>query len=297
MAKPAPPAKQAPPPVEPPDQVSLEKLVQQLIDARANYAEGLHRLYDYYKARGQSVHQGWVRREQRDYNRISKYKYFRNIKAHLRAVDPKESSETDIVESLVADRQIYRQSLETLVVLFHQAKDVGRWIKAKRELKGLISANQYLYLRDADTPGHELKPSDRIKAADELLLLGRELKKEAGPSGVIRYKNQLALETFRRLISDYPSSDKIDDAAFELGEIYYRNLRDYRRAIRWYECVLAWDPNTQLPANYRIAKIYDKKLGNLLTALNYYLRAQQTAAHDSAERRDIESRIRKLSGK
>ena len=43
---------------------------------------------------------------------------------------------------------------------------------------------------------------------------------------------------------EHPDSDKIDDAAYQIGELCRDNLKDYQRAIRWYECVLAWDSET-----------------------------------------------------
>lgn len=293
--KPAPPVEA--PPAKRIDRVSLERLVQQLLNARADYGEGLHRLRDYYKETGQTSRQAWADRELLEYRQIRKYKYFNNLDARLRVVDPEQVTESDIVEDLVTDRQVYRRTLEQLVVLFNQAKEVSRWSRARRELKALISVNKYFYLRIADTPGHDLKPTDRIKAAQDLFAQGTKLKREAGTTGLYRYKIQLAMETFSQLINDYPTSDRIDDAAFAIGELCYDNLKDYERAVRWYECVLAWDRGTQLPANYRIAKIYDKHLDNKLTALNYYRQAQRTAAHDSPERKDIDRRIRALSGR
>ena len=293
--KPTPPVEK--PPVERIDRVSLERLVQQLLDARANYGEGLHRLRNYYKDTGQKNRQAWADRELSEYRRIIKYKYFNNLRPRLRIVDPEKVSESDMVEDLVTDRQVYRRTLDKLLGLFHQARDVRRWSRTKRELKGLISVNKYLYLRKAATPGHNLKPQNRIKAAEDLFAEGTRLKTRAGTTGLYRYRIQTAMETFRKLINDYPTSDRIDDAAFAIGELCYDNLKDYERAVRWYECVLAWDPGTQLPANYRIAKIYDKRLNNKLTALHYYQQAQQTAAHDTPERKDIDRRIRVLSGR
>ena len=55
--KPTPPVER--PPLERIDRVSLERLVQQLLDARANYGEGLHRLRNYYKDTSQKNRQAW----------------------------------------------------------------------------------------------------------------------------------------------------------------------------------------------------------------------------------------------
>ena len=105
------------------------------------------------------------------------------------------------------------------------------------------------------------------------------------------------MEGFRRLIREYPSSDRIDDAAYQIGELCRDNLKDYQRAIRWYECVVAWDADTQLRANLRIAQIYDKHQVNRLTALDYYGRALQIEARGSSERKSIQRRINRLRGR
>ncbi len=276
----------------------LTKLVQQLMDARSNYGENLHQLIEYYKKMGNGQGEKWAKRELKDFNKIQQRKYLQGMKGRLAAVDQVALGQSDIVEALVGYRQAYRKSLETLVGVLEGAKDVRRWTLAKRELKELISVNKYLYLRDADTPGVELRPAKKIAAAEKLYNEAMKMKKRSTRYGIVhRYDTQLALEAFRQLIREYPTSDRIEDAAYQIGEVCRNNLKDYRRAIRWYECVVAWDAATQLRANLRIAQIYDKRLENRLTALDYYDRALKIEARDSSERRRIEQRIRRLSGK
>ena len=124
-----------------------------------------------------------------------------------------------------------------------------------------------------------------------------KLKKETKPLWVNRYKTQSALEGFRELIRDYPSSDKIDQAAYQVAEICRENLQDYQRAVRWYESVLAWNPQTKLPVNYHLARIYDRRLVNRLAALNYYRLALNEFPRGSSRRRDIQRRIDQLRGR
>lgn len=276
---------------------SLDKLVQQLIDARSNYGENLHRLIEYYKKMGNSQGEDWAKRELKEFRKIHQREYLAGLKAKLAAVNTEALGESDIVESLVGYRQAYRKSLESLVGVLEGAKDVKQWTLAKRELKDLISVNKYMYLRDADTPGVELRAKEEIAAAEKLYTQALELKKKSKGISVNKYKTQLAMEGFRRLIREYPSSERIDDAAYQIGELCRDNLKNYQRAIRWYECVVAWDPDTQVQANLRIAQIYDRHLVNRLTALDYYGRALKIEARGSSERRSIERRIRRLSGK
>ncbi|NIA08063.1 MAG: hypothetical protein GWP14_10610 [Actinobacteria bacterium] len=276
---------------------ALTDLVQRVIDARLNYGENLHRLVEYYRKTGDTQRAAWVRRELKDFRDIHEYDYLRDLKARLIVMDLAACGESDIVEALLEYRRDYRLSLESLVEVLSAAKEVSLWRHAKRELKDLISANKYLYLRDADTPTPGLQPIDQISNADQQYAQLLALKKDSRRFGVNRYKTQLALEGFRRLIGDYPTSDKIDDAAFQIAELCTDNLKDYQRAIRWYECVLAWDPQTQLPVNYRIALIYDKYLVNRLVALNYYQRSLNEFPRGSSQRKRIQERINRLRGK
>ena len=276
---------------------SLDKLVQQLIDTRSNYGENLHRLIEYYKKMGNSQGEDWAKRELKEFRKIHQREYLADLKAKLAAVNTEALGQSDIVESLVGYRRAYRKSLESLVGVLEGAKDVKQWTLAKRELKDLISVNKYMYLRDADTPGVELRAKDEIAAAEKLYTQALELKKKSKRVLVDKYKTQLAMEGFRRLIREYPSSERIDDAAYQIGELCRDNLKNYQRAIRWYECVVAWDPDTQVQANLRIAQIYDRHLVNRLTALDYYGRALKIEAWGSSQRRSIERRIRRLSGK
>ena len=284
---------------EPSTPPRLNELVQQVIDARLNYGENLHRLIEYYRKVGNSQRAAWARSELKDYRDIHQSDYLSdlNLKPRLIPVDLAGCGEADIVESLLEHRDNYRQSLESLVEVLSAAKEVSRWRDARRELKDLISVNKYLYLRDADTPAADLRATDKISHADQQYAQLLELKKDSKVVLVNNYKTQLALEGFRRFICDYPSSDKIDDAAFQIAELCADNLKDYQRALRWYECVLAWDPQTQLPVNYRMALIYDKYALNRLAALNYYQRSLQEFPRGSSQREDIAKRIDQLRGK
>ena len=275
-------------------QNDLTSLVQQLIDARINYSENLHRLVEFYEKTGNTQRRDCAKRELKEFRDIRQRDYLPNLKPRILPMDLANFGESDIVEALVQCRQTYRQKLASLAEILGSAKDDSRYSHAKRELEGLISVNKYLYLRDADTPKLDLEPRWQIDQADKLYAQLLKLKKESKPLWVNRYKTQSALEGFRDLIRDYHSSDKIDEAAYQIAEICRNNLEDYQRAVRWYECVLAWDPQTKLPVNYNIAKIYDQRLLNRLTALNYYRLALDEFARGSSQRRDIQRRIDQL---
>ncbi len=279
------------------DKGGLNKLVQQMVDSRSNYGENLHRLVAYYKKTANSRGQDWAKRELSEFRKIRQREYLPEVKAKLAAVNQGALKESDIVEALVGYRQAYRKSLESLMEVLKGAKDVKQWTRSKRELKELISVNKYFYLRDADTPGAKLRPTETISAAEKLYKQAMDLKKRSRGLVVRRYETQLAMEVFRELIRKYPSSTRIDDAAYQIGELCQNNLKDYERAIRWSECVVAWHPDTPLQAHLRIAQIYDKRLVNRLTALDYYRQALAIEPRGSSSRKDIEQRIKRLRGR
>ena len=76
-----------------------------------------------------------------------------------------------------------------------------------------------------------------------------------------RGKLRIAVEKFTTLIREYPTSDKISEAAFRLGEIYEGwYYEDFAKAAAAYERAYQWNARTILPAKFRAAKLYDEKL-------------------------------------
>ena len=86
-------------------------------------------------------------------------------------------------------------------------------------------------------------------------------------------KLYLAIDRFNELITLHPDSDKIDDAAFQVGEIYRRYLKDYPTALLYYQRTAQWAPQTSLPARYTMALIYDEYYHDRVKAIQFYQQA------------------------
>jgi hypothetical protein len=103
---------------------------------------------------------------------------------------------------------------------------------------------------------------------------GQELMRKGGHGLPALYSQDLMLEalsTFVDLIRKYPSSDKIDDAAFWCGEIHKEYLKDQEPiAVKWYERAFTWDPNTPHPARFQAAVTYDFRMHDRARALELY---------------------------
>src|SRR5690606_33263101 len=90
-----------------------------------------------------------------------------------------------------------------------------------------------------------------------------------------------ALARFKELIERYPTSDKIDDAAYYIGEIHkeYEKERDNTLALEWYKRAIQWDPNTPHPCRFRIATTYDYRLHERENALYWYQKVLEEESH------------------
>lgn len=54
-----------------------------------------------------------------------------------------------------------------------------------------------------------------------------------------------AIEEFRKLVEQYPTADKADDAQYRIGKIYHRYLKDYSKARAEYQDLLDKYPDTE----------------------------------------------------
>jgi len=108
-------------------------------------------------------------------------------------------------------------------------------------------------------------------------------------------KLQKALDAYRRLMDEHPNSDKIDDAAFYAGEIYASDThKEYKLALNCYQRCLNWNPNTDLPAKFRMAVLYDRRLRDRERAMALYKEVVQSSPN-RANIRFAQERIRVLT--
>jgi len=205
--------------------------------------------------------------------------------------------EVGLVEAVAAARKQYERTLEALKSYYtdrgHNAKI--EWVGS--ELRGFATTPKPRYLLAAEIAGPELRPTRTIEAADQLYEEGLHFKDyPAFPPGKKDYL-KVALEKFRTVIEKYPQSDKIDDAAFRMGEIYGGwYFQDYARAVMSYERCWQWNPETQHAARFNAAKIFEEKLKNRAKAVELY---NEVIAHTQNEElaKQAQERIRALTGR
>ena len=188
-----------------------------------------------------------------------------------------QAGETDIVEQLAINRRAYHQGLELLIRYYTQTGNNMKFNWANEELTALDLIPQYKYIIVAETLDSNLRASTSIPEADDLFKNALRLEEEARVLliGTNNDKLREALNTYDRLIRNYPTSDKIDDAAFNAGVIYER-FQDYSIALLYFQRAYQWDPETPHPARFRSARILDKRLHRNAEALELYREALRT---------------------
>lgn len=207
------------------------------------------------------------------------------------------TDEIDLVEQMATHRRSYRRSLELLVTHYNVVGNNRKLRWAQEELRALDRMPQYRYIIDAQVMPADLQATTRIPAADELYLDAVETQRQAEPIGILKDEELLrvALSKYNSLIRQYPSSDKIDDAAYRVAQIY-EYFKDYEIALLYYQRAYQWDPDTPYPARFRAASVLDRRLRRRNEALELY----QEAVLKEGDRYDEwkmygERRIRELS--
>lgn len=188
-----------------------------------------------------------------------------------------QAGETDIVEQIAINRRAYQQGLELLIRYYRKTGNDMKLNWAQEELRSLDAIPQYKYIVEAEILESNLRASASIPEADELFRAALRLEDEARVLLVGKNEDKLreALDIYDRLIRNYPSSDKIDDAAFNAGVIY-EGFKDYSIALLYFQRAYQWDPETPHPARFRSARILDKRLHRNAEALELYRQAVNT---------------------
>ena len=181
------------------------------------------------------------------------------------------SAEVGMAENLASKRLAYRYELEAMETYYKNAGNNVKLQWVQKELAAIDSAPRYRYIIAAEVAGPNLKAREVIPEADRLFDEAIGHYKEAKKWVLIASKKQmrLALAKFNELIKKYPTSDKIDDAAYRAGRIY-EHFKDYTIAVLYYKRAFQWDSENAYPARYRAAYLLDYHLLQRNQALHLY---------------------------
>lgn len=215
------------------------------------------------------------------------------------AINLADAREVDLVEALALNRQNYEQYLRALITYYNDTGYRHKAAWAERELSDLMTVKTYRYLVDAEIPGAELRPRDSIAAADGLYADAVNYMKQGGWHGLPLIYNtkklKKAIEKFNMIIREYPTSDKIDDAAFYAAELYKEYFNDNLRAVQYYRRTWEWNPETEHPARFQAAVIYDFRLHDRDRALELYQQVIEYEHRNRSNLRFSADRIKQLT--
>ena len=179
-----------------------------------------------------------------------------------------DATEVDLVEDMALKRNEYRASLKGLIGYYIEQGAANKLAWAQKEYGMLV---QYRYLMPGEVVSADLMATDSIEAADVIYAEAVDVYKDAGGMLIVvdEQKLRISLSKFNEVIEMYPSSDKIDDAAYKAGWIY-DHFKDYQIAAIYYQRAFQWNEVTPYPARYRAAHILDQKLHMRTEALPLY---------------------------
>jgi len=210
-----------------------------------------------------------------------------------------ERQEVDLVENVLTHRAQYHQGLEELRDYYYAHGYAAKQSWADFELAGLRKVKAFRYMMDAEIPSDQLRPTDMVPEADALYERGQELLRKGGHGVPIFYREKTMIEAadvFQQLVERYPNSDKIDDAAFYLGEIHKEYLPNQEPiAVKWYERAWTWDPQTPHSARFQAAVVYDYRLHDRDRALELYQSVLKNETADWTNVRFATRRIHELT--
>lgn len=210
------------------------------------------------------------------------------------------------VEDMLRSRIAYLEQLKRLEKLYLELGDVNRanWARRQRERTELVESYPYLSNEPAEATT-KVAPEERIPEADALY--GKAMAKYKEVHGVPlagfldpnREKARQSLVMFQELLRKYPTSDKVDDAAFYCGQIYKEYLRkedpDDELSIKYYEWSWKLDPKTPHPARFQCAVVEDFRRHDRKRALELYHEVLVCEQFKQSNCRFAASRIEQLT--
>jgi hypothetical protein len=167
-------------------------------------------------------------------------------------------TDSELVEKVLAARREYQLSLENLRKFYIEDGDIEKSKKVEEELLHYHRFPKHPYRLDMDAPPPKLEPKYNIKEANDLYIQAMTYKDKGFRTEYIDNQHR-AEALLQRLLTNHPQSDKIDDAAYQLGDIYESSAyKHYDRAAVYFERCFQWNPKTHHDARLRAARLYER---------------------------------------
>lgn len=209
------------------------------------------------------------------------------------------NSEVEMVERVLIGRRDYQASLEQLRAWYNKTGDLEKARWAEEELRQFHRIPKQAYRLELDVPPPTLHAAENVPEANELYRRAMSFKDRGlswGFSNDYADNQRRAEILLQQLLTQYPQSDKIDEAAYQLGDIYEgKAYRQPKRAAQYFERCFQWNPNTQFDARMRAARLYDRELMERSEAMRLY---REVLSHETDGKRlqEAKKRLAELSG-
>ncbi len=204
--------------------------------------------------------------------------------------------DVEIVERLLAARKEYQATMETLRAHYIGAGDIERARWAEEELVQFHRIPKNPFRLELDVPPPTLQAHYNIPEANELYRQAMKFKDKSWGQDYIDNQHRAEL-LFQQLLTNYPQSDKISDAAYQLGDIYEsKAFRQYERAAAYFERCFQWNPKTHFDARTRAAHLYERYQSERSHAIEIY---KEITTHETDPKRveEAQKRLTELSAK
>jgi tetratricopeptide (TPR) repeat protein len=208
---------------------------------------------------------------------------------------PADTADVEFVERLIVARRDYQKSLEVLRAHYLKAGDLERAKWAEEELIQFHRIPKQAFRLELDVPPPKLGSMANVTEANKLYTRGVSLKERGYGTDYIDNQRRAEL-LFQKILTEYPQSNKISDAAYQLGSIYEsKAYKQYRRAAAYYERCFQWNPQTNHDARLKAARLYDRHLNERPRAVELY-REITTHETDAKQIAEAQKRIADLAG-
>jgi tetratricopeptide (TPR) repeat protein len=198
-------------------------------------------------------------------------------------------SDIELVEKLLVARREYQKCLVQLLRHYKAVGDLEREKWAKGELREFNRINKQAFRLELDVPPPTLQASTNIPEANKLYTLAMSYKDKGWNTDYVDNQHRAEI-VLQQLLTEYPQSNKISDAAYMLGDIYQSSaFRQYRRAAAYFERCYQWNPMTHFDARLRAARLYDHQMLDRTKAMEIY---REITTHETDTRRIEEANKR-----
>ena len=205
------------------------------------------------------------------------------------------TNDLELVEKLLVTRRDYQKSLENLRLHYMKAGDIERAKWAEEELRQYHRIPKQAFRLDLDVPPPNLIGNTNVPEANKIFTAAMGYKDKGWATDYIDNQRRAEL-LFQKLLTEYPQCNRIDEAAYQLGDIYEsKAYKQYRRSAAYYERCFQWNPKTTSDARLRAARIYDKQLTDRARAIELY---REITTHETDAKRidEANKRLKDLSG-